>query len=505
MNHHINTIAFSGIETILVNVQIHMIKANFFFTIVGLGDKAIAESRERIWSALSSIGINIPFARVVINLAPADLVKEGTHYDLPITVAILAGMGIIPAQELSSYIIMGELHLDGSIASVAGILPAAIHATGNNMSLICPHANGQEARWAGNLKILAPKHLLDIINHFKGSQILSEPSLDSKTIDNLKLKKNKFDIADVKGQFTAKRGLEIAAAGNHNLLMVGPPGSGKSMLASRINTILPPLTNKEILEINMIASIKGNLSRGEILLERPFRSPHHSCSMAAMVGGGKKAAPGEITLAHRGVLFLDELPEFTRSSLEALRQPLESGNITVSRANAHLTYPADFQLIAAMNPCRCGYLGDAERSCKQAPNCGKLYQNKLSGPFLDRIDLQIDVNSLNFDELQKLKNIQNESSEQIQKKVIQARNIQIDRYKELGILTNNQASSELINKISNIDNDGQKLIEHAFKSLKLSMRSYTRILRVARTIADLRNNANIEYIDIAESLSFRRL
>ena len=496
---HIHTIAFEGIRTILVNVQVHISPGKFIFSIVGLAEKAVKESSERIRSAIASIGLSLPYARIIINLAPADLIKEGTHYDLPITLAILVHMGVIPQAVVSQYLVMGELSLDGSIASVPGVLPAAVHATGCQKDFICPASNGKEARWAGDLTILAPEHILSLLNHFKGTQILAQPTLPDTSISA-----TYPDISDIKGQQIAKRGLEIAASGGHNLLMIGPPGSGKSMLASRLPGILPPLSSKDILDVSMIASITGKLSDGTIHCAAPFRNPHHSCSMAAMVGGGRKALPGEITLAHCGVLFLDELPEFPRPVLESLRQPLETGTVTVSRAEAHITYPAHFQLIAAMNPCRCGYLGDNTRHCAIAPRCGSDYQSKLSGPFLDRIDLQIEVTAVTPDDL-KHHGPDGESSATVLSRVTRTRQIQAQRYKDQSFLTNARADGELLRTIAKPDAEGQALLDRAFASLGLSMRGYHRILRVARTLADMRLDAHVRQCDIAEALGYRRM
>lgn len=495
----IHTITFEGINTVLVNTQVHILPGTFNVIIVGLAEKAVKESSERIRSALSAIGLSLPLARIVVNLAPADLIKEGSHYDLPIVVAILIHMGILPQTVLSSYIIMGELSLDGGITAVPGVLPAALHASSCDKKVICPAANGCEARWGGDVEVLAPDHLLSLLNHFKGTQLLSPPPLTQDTMRN-----HYPDLNDIKGQQIAKRGLEIAASGGHNLLMVGPPGSGKSMLAARLPSILPPLTAKDILETNMIASITGQLSNNTLQTSAPFRSPHHSCSTAAMVGGGRKALPGEITLAHKGVLFLDELPEFPGNVLESLRQPLETGQVTVARAHSHVTYPADFQLIAAMNPCRCGYLGEMHRQCSKAPKCGQDYQNKLSGPFLDRIDLQVEVSAITPYDLKQAA-MPSESSAIILERVIHTRAIQTERYKKECFSTNAKADGQLLRHIATPDAEGQELLDLAFSSLHLSMRGYHRILRVARTIADMRACEQVKKQDIAEALSYRNI
>lgn len=393
----INTVAFHGVEVQAVDVQVQISNGLPAFTIVGLPDKAVAESRERVRAALHALGLSLPPKRLTVNLAPADLAKEGSHYDLPIALGLLAAMEILPADELRDCVVLGELSLDAGIRAVAGVLPAAIHASSNDNRLICPAACGPEAAWAGDLDILAPNDLLQLINHMKGTQVLTKPQPRVAAVREQHT--HITDISSVRGQETAKRALEIAAAGSHNLLMIGPPGAGKSMLASCLPGILPPLSPREALEVSMIHSLAGSLPEGGLIQQRPFRAPHHSASLPALVGGGHKARPGEISLAHRGVLFLDELPEFARATLESLRQPLETGEATVARANHHVTYPARFQLIAAMNPCRCGYLGDPGQECTKAPRCGSEYQDKLSGPLLDRIDLQVETGAVSIAEL----------------------------------------------------------------------------------------------------------
>ncbi|MBT5654240.1 MAG: YifB family Mg chelatase-like AAA ATPase, partial [Alphaproteobacteria bacterium] len=383
MHARTNTVAFQGIQVLRIDTQVQIYTGgNVSFNIVGLPDKAVAESRERIRSALYGMGLSLPPKRIVVNLSPADVQKEGSHYDLPIALGLLASMNTIPIEEVARYSVLGELALDGRISSVVGILPAAIDAVSQGLGLICPESCGKEAAWAHDLEILAAPTLLSLVNHFHGRQILSKPSIELKQEET-----TQPDLKDIKGQETAKRVLEIAAAGGHNMLMTGPPGSGKSMLASRLSSILPPLSPSEALETSMIHSLMGHLRDGKIIRNRPYRDPHHSASLPALVGGGHRAQPGEISLAHNGVLFLDELPEFSRQTLESLRQPLESRKIIVSRANARVTYPSKFQLIAAMNPCRCGYMDEPKRACSQAPKCGEKYQAKISGPLYDRIDL----------------------------------------------------------------------------------------------------------------------
>ena len=383
---HVNTVAFQRIDVIDVDVQVQMSSGLPAFSIVGLPDKAVAESRERVRAALSAVGLSLPPKRITVNLAPASLIKEGSHFDLPIALGLLVDMDVVAADDLADYCALGELGLDGSIASVSGVLLAAINAAAGHRGLICPAASGGEATWAGDLDILAAPDLLSLINHLKGTQLLPQPAKSLAREPAVVA-----ELSDIKGQEIAKRALEMAAAGGHNMLMIGPPGAGKSMLAARLAGILPPLDATETLEVSMIQSVAGSIAGGQLTGQRPFRDPHHSASLAALVSGGSRAKPGEVTLAHLGVLFLDELPEFARNALEALRQPLESGRITVSRANAHVTYPARVQLVAAMNPCRCGYLDDPVQGCGRAPKCGIEYQSKISGPLFDRIDLHVEV------------------------------------------------------------------------------------------------------------------
>ncbi|MFC6215796.1 YifB family Mg chelatase-like AAA ATPase, partial [Fodinicurvata halophila] len=382
----IGTVAFQGVEVVDVDVQVQATAGMPNFLVVGLADKAVGESRERVKAALTALGLSLPPKRIVVNLAPADLVKEGSHYDLPIALGLMAEMGVLPADALATHLALGELSLDGRINPVAGVLPAAIHASARGQGLICPAAQGGEAAWAPDIEVLAPRDLLALVNHIKGTQVLGQPQAalaDDGT--------NPPDLAEIKGQESAKRALEIAAAGSHNLLMTGPPGSGKSMLAQRLPGLLPPLSPAEALEVSMIHSVAGTLAEGKLLQTRPFRDPHHSASLPSLVGGGHRAKPGEISLAHHGVLFLDELPEFARATLESLRQPLETGRVSIARANAHVTYPARVQLVAAMNPCRCGHLDDPGAACSKAPRCGQDYQARISGPLFDRIDLHVDV------------------------------------------------------------------------------------------------------------------
>jgi len=511
----INTVAFSGIEVLAVDVQVQMASGLPAFTIVGLPDKAVAESRERVRAALGAIALALPPKRITINLAPADLQKEGSHYDLPIALGLLAAMGVIDGLELADYVVLGELALDGRIAPVHGVLPAAIAANGEGRGLICPQSCGSEAAFSGNDLLLAPDSLLSLINHFKGSQILGPPEpapfddASAKGIDAPP------DLADIKGQETAKRALEIAATGGHNLLMTGPPGAGKSMLAARLPGLLPPLSPSEVLETSMIHSIAGELRGGVLSRQRAFRAPHHSASLPALVGGGAKARPGEITLAHLGVLFLDELPEFSRNTLEALRQPIESGSTLVARANAHITYPARFQLIAAMNPCRCGYLDDATRPCSRVPKCANDYQSKISGPLFDRIDLHIEVPAVPAGDLTLPP--PGEGTKEVAARVLAARKRQEARFsaifEENGRSDsapdiprcNAEADGKLLEEIAKPDPEGVALLNQAVDKMKLSARGYHRVLRVGRTLADLDGEKGVRRPHIAESLSYRRL
>jgi len=496
----VRTVAFHGVDVIDVEAQVTIASGLPAFTVVGLPDKAVAESRERVRAALASLGLGLPPRRITVNLAPADVVKEGSHFDLPIALGLLATMEALPADELGFYIALGELALDGSLTGVAGVLLASLAAAGRGSGVICPAACGGEAAWAGEVEIIAAPSLLAIVNHFKGTQLLPppEPRL-------ARPRTAAFDLADVKGQESAKRALEIAAAGGHNLLMVGPPGSGKSMLAARLPGILPPLEPAEALELGMVQSVAGGLRSGGLSRERPFRDPHHSASLAALVGGGPRARPGEISLAHQGILFLDELPEFNRPVLEALRQPLETGRITVARAQGHVTYPARFQLIAAMNPCRCGHF--AERPCGRAPRCAEDYQARLSGPLLDRIDLHIDVPAVSPSDLALPPPA--EGSAAVAGRVAVARARQAARYAETPgghrIRTNAEADGALLDEVATPEPAGRALLSRAAERLRLSARGYHRVLRVARTLADLDGSPAVGRRHVAEALSYRKV
>jgi len=498
MVSEIKTLTFNGIEVVDVTVQAHIGNGIPSFNIVGLPDKVIAESRERVRAALNSIALDIPPKRITVNLAPASLIKEGSHFDLPIAVCLLVGLGVLPQEELEKYLVIGELALDANILSVSGALPAAIGANSKNLGLICPLENGSEVAWSGNPDIIAPRDLLCLVNHFSGRQRLSPPS--AKFVENT----IKYpDFKDVIDQQMAKRALEVAAAGRHNVLMIGTPGSGKSMLASRLPGILPEMTPSEILETSMVCSVAGQIKNGQLQKQRPFRAPHHSSSTISLVGGGhsKRIMPGEISLAHNGVLFLDELPEFSRSSIESLRQPIESGYINISRANSHVTYPTKFQLIAAMNPCKCGYLMDANRACGKAPRCGEDYQNKISGPIMDRIDMVLEVNEPKGYNTGSIH--ENESSESIRARVIAARKRQAERYSGYGITVNAELEGELLYEIASLDNESQALLNKFAEKNKISMRFYNRILKVSRTIADLDLSDKIKKYHLAEAISYK--
>ncbi|NDV86290.1 YifB family Mg chelatase-like AAA ATPase [Aurantimonas aggregata] len=500
MVSRIKTVAFQGVDAVPVDVQVMVAPGKVGIQIVGLPDKAVAESRERVQAALHASGLSMPPKKVTVNLAPADLPKEGSHYDLPIALGLMAALGAIPSDALTGYLVLGELSLDGMTTAVAGVLPAAIGANALGLGLICPAECGAEAAWAsGDMDIVAARSLIQIANHFRGTQLIARPEPSIRAAPA-----NLPDLAEIKGQTVAKRALEIAAAGGHNLLMVGPPGSGKSMLAQRLPSVLPALAPRELLEVSMVASIAGELSGGKLSDRRPFRAPHHSASMAAMVGGGLRARPGEVSLAHRGVLFLDELPEFSPVALDSLRQPLESGESVIARANHRVTYPAKFQLVAAMNPCRCGMAGEPGRSCARGPRCAADYQARISGPLLDRIDLRVDVPAVTAADM--IRPQPAETSETVAARVAAARALQAERYRGLGLpaeTLNAHCAAALVETVAEPDAEGLKLLRDAAEQMKFSARAYHRILKVARTLADLDGDEAVRRIHLAEAISYR--
>ena len=488
------TVAFQGVEARRVEVEVQFTTGESGTILVGLGDKAVGESRERVRGAFAGLGLALPARRIVINLAPADLPKEGSHYDLPIALGVLAAMGVVPPDALNGWAAIGELSLDGRIAPVAGVLPAAVAAQAMGLGLICPEANGPEAAWAGEAAILAPRSLIALINHFRGVQVLGAPRpgpmLEGAAV---------ADLRDVKGQEGAKRALEIAAAGGHNLLFTGPPGSGKSMLAQRLPGLLPPLTAEELLETSMVHSVAGLIAKGALTRARPFRAPHHSASMAALTGGGLKARPGEASLAHNGVLFLDELPEFAPQALDSLRQPLETGEVIVARANAHVRYPARFQLVAAQNPCKCGFGGAGRGHCGRAPRCQSIYQGRISGPFLDRIDLQVEVPPVSAADLALPPAA--EGTAEAAARVAHAREVQAERGS--GALNSRLEGADL-DAAAAPDAPGKALLTRAAEATGLTARGWTRTLRLARTIADLDGSQGVRRLHVAEALIYRR-
>lgn len=496
----IQTIAFQGIEAVPVDVQVMIAPGKKNIHIVGLPDKAVAESRERVQAALHASGLSLPAKKVTVNLAPADLPKEGSHYDLPIALGLMAALGALPGDALAGYVVLGELSLDGTIAAVSGALPAAIGANALGKGLICPAASGPEAAWAGeDMDIVAPRSLIAIANHFRGTQVIARPLPSIRSAEG-----DLPDLSDIKGQESAKRALEVAAAGGHNLIMVGPPGSGKSMLAQRLPSILPPLSPRELLEVSMIQSVAGEIAEGKLTNRRPFRAPHHSASMAAMVGGGLRIRPGEASLAHHGVLFLDEFPEFTPQVLDSLRQPLETGECAIARANARVSYPARIQLVAAMNPCRCGMAGEPGFKCLRGPRCQADYLARISGPLLDRIDLRIEVPAVSASDLIRPANA--EKSVAVAERVARARAVQRERFVARGlpgVATNAQAPTAIVEEIAAPDAGGAALLRDASEKLGFSARAYHRVLKVARTLADLEGAEQVGRIHLAESISYR--
>ncbi|MCW9042158.1 MAG: YifB family Mg chelatase-like AAA ATPase [Pseudopelagicola sp.] len=493
------TVAFEGVDAHPVEVQCAVSNGLPAFSIVGLPDKAVSEARDRVRAALNAMAIALPSKRITINLSPADLPKEGSHFDLPVAVALLAALHIIPEDAAEGCVALGELSLDGSLVPVTGALPAAMSAAETGRSLLCPEPSGPEAAWVGAAQVIAARSLADVVRHYTGQAPLPPAEPGEVTTAPLPI-----DLRDVKGQERAKRALEIAAAGRHHFFMVGSPGSGKSMLAARLPTILPPLTPAEALETSMIHSVAGLLDAGGISRQRPFREPHHTASMAAIVGGGRRASPGEISLAHNGVLFMDEFPEYGRAVLETLRQPIETGTVMVARANAHVSYPCRFMLIAAANPCRCGEMFDPNKACSRAPICGEDYLGRISGPLMDRFDLRLEIPPVSFQDLDLPAN--GESSVTIAARVGAARDIQSARYANLsGIRANADIQGAVLEEIAAPDAEGRVFLNKVAEKMALSARGYHRILRVARTIADLDGAAQIRRPHIAEAVSFRLL
>ncbi len=491
------TVAFEGVEARMVEVQCAITPGLPSFAVVGLPDKAVSEAKERVRAALTGMAIALPSKRITINLSPADLPKEGSHFDLPIALALLCALEIIPYDQAAQTVALGELSLDGTLVPVVGSLPAAMAAASENRQLLCPRACGPEAAWVDAATVIGAANLPEIVRHFTGAQPI--PPACPGEVD---VTPNGRDFRDVKGQERAKRALEIAAAGRHHLIMVGPPGSGKSMLAARIPGILPPLSASEALDTSMIQSLCGLIDEGGISRARPFREPHHTASIAAIVGGGRNAKPGEISLAHNGVLFMDEFPEFPRTVLETLRQPIENGDVVIARANAHIKYPCKFMLVAAANPCKCGYLSDPSRACARVPHCGEDYIGKISGPLMDRIDLRVDVPPVAFTDLDLPAS--GDTTAQVAQRVANARHIQSKRFEETEASVNADAEGQLLEEIATPDEKGRDLLTKVAERFGLSARGYHRILRVARTIADLDGSSNVHYPHVAEAVSYRQ-
>ena len=493
------TVAFEGMEARVIEVQCALSAGLPSFSIVGLPDKAVSEARERVRAALSALKIALPSRRITINLSPADLLKAGAHFDLPIALSLLAALEIVPPDKVENTIALGELSLDGTLVPITGALPAALAAAAEKRSLLCPEGCGREAAWVGDTDVFAAPDLARATAHLTGASPL-QPAAPGEVL----AEENCRDLRDVKGQERAKRALEIAAAGRHHMLMTGPPGAGKSMLAARLPGLLPPLSPEQALETSVIHSLAGQIRDGGISRRPPFRQPHHTASMAAIVGGGRGAMPGEISLAHNGVLFMDEFPEFSRAVRETLRQPVETGEVTISRANAHVRYPCRFLLVAAANPCRCGHLSDPSRACNRAPLCSEDYMGRISGPLMDRFDLRIELPPVSIRDLDLRQEGEGESSAEVAARVLQAHEMQRRRFAgKPGLFTNADAEGSILGEIARPDEEGRAMLSRAAESFGLSARGYHRILRVARTIADLEGSEQVRHPHLAEALSYR--